>query len=229
MSSSDKKRPFGDTLPLFGRGSSPPIAADPSQAQVAFAPDPSRLSELHDHPGARVSIPSTAKAPSSQQVRDSLPVGAPDWMRAARVLSRALEAMIGAGSASPLEQAAVARMHATWNLGGVTENQLLRVAHLVSRAHRAIRETSRPDAQAEDAIRDCAGVLHAGLPSALRTRVPLERVVLVVRGMRQTSDPWAALVEATCELVGWTDLARWHAAALLRSLLEGASLGSRND
>lgn len=223
MSSPDKKRPHGDTLPLFGRGSSPPIAADPRQSPLAFAPDPARLDELRDGPAAKVSDPPTAKTPSSRVVRDSLPPNAPDWMRGARTLSQALEAIIERGNASPLEQAAIARMLAGWTLGGLTENQILQVAHLVSRAHRAIRETPRQEPEA--AIRDCAGVLHSGLPSALRARVPLERVLWIVRALRHTSDPWVALVEATCELVGWTDLARWHAAALLRCLLEGASPG----
>jgi hypothetical protein len=227
MSSSDKKRPHADTLPLFGRGSSPPIAANPHRAEVAFAPTSSRLDELHDRPGVRISRPATANTPSSRQVRDSLPASSPEWMRVARTLSRALEHMIETGNASPLEQAALARMFASWNLGGMTENQVLQVAHLVSRAHRAIRDTLRQET--EVAIGDCAGVLHSGLPSTLRARVPLERVRWIVRAMRQTADPWAALVEATSELVGWSDLARWHTAALLRCLLEGAALGRRND
>lgn len=224
MSSSDKKRLHGDTLPLFGRGSTPPIAADPSQTQLAFSPEAWRLRELHDRPSAKVTDPPTAKTPSKRLVRDSLPPSAPEWMHGARLLSRALEAMVERGDASPLEQAAIARMLANWSLGGLTENQILQVAHLVSRAHRAIRETTRQEP--EGAIRDCAGVLHSGLPTTLRSRVPAERVLWIVRTLRQTADPWAALVEGTCELVGWTDLARWHAAALLRCLLEGASLGS---
>lgn len=225
MSSPDQKRRYGDTLPLFGRGSTPPIAADPRQQPLAFSPEPWRLQELHDRPSAKVSDPPTAKTPSKRLVRESLPPSAPEWMHGARMLSRALEAIVERGDASPLEQAAVARMLATWNLGGLNENQILQVAHLVSRAHRAIRETPRQEPEA--AIRDCAGVLHSGLPSTLRSRVPVERVTWIVRAMRHTADPWVALVEATCELVGWTDLARWHAAALLRCLLEGASLGSR--
>lgn len=224
MSSSPKARPPGsNTLPLFERDSAPSIAADPRRTQLAFAPDPARLAELHDCATPAVSEPPTANTPNSRAVRDSLPVDAPDWMRGARTASRALEDIVQRGQASPLEQAAIARLLASWSLGGLSEDQVLRVAHLVSRAHRAIRETPRQESVA--AIRDCAGVVHVGLPSALRERVPIERVQWVVQALRHTDDPWVAVVEGTSELVGWKDLARWHAAALLRCLLEGANAG----
>ncbi|HMA95584.1 MAG TPA: hypothetical protein VKP30_23000 [Polyangiaceae bacterium] len=225
MSSSERTRPPGSkTLPLFDRDSAPAIAADPRRTQLAFAPDPARLAELHDCAAPAVSQPPTANTPNSRAIRDSLPVDAPDWMRGARTLSRALEDIVQRGQASPLEQAAIARMLASWNLGSLSEDQVLRVAHLVSRAHRAIRETSRQET--EGAIRDCAGVVHVGLPSALRERVPIERVQRVVHALRHTDDPWVAVVEGTSELVGWKDLGRWHAAALLRCLVEGAESGN---
>jgi hypothetical protein len=222
MATDNPKRPYGDTLPLFGRNSTPPIASNPNNPHLAFAPDQSQLDELYDQELKSVDPP-TAHTPNSRVIRDSLPADAPEWMQGARMLSRALEAIVARGMASPLEQAAVARMLASWNLGSLTENQLLRVAHLVARGHRAIRETQRQEPEA--AIRDCAGVIHSGLPTALRSRVPLERVHWIVRNLRDTADPWVALVEATCELVGWKDLARWHAAAFLRSLLEGSEPG----
>lgn len=224
MAQDDKKRPHGDTLPLFGRNSTPPIAPDPKHMSLAFAPGQARIDELHDRLMPAVSDPPTAKTPSSRVVRESLPASAPDWMRGARTLSRALEDIVSRGYATPLEQAAIARMLAVWNLGGLTENQVLLVAHLVARGHRAIRETRRHET--ESAIRDCAGVIHSGLPSTLRKRVPIERVQLIVRALKDTADPWVGLVEATTEIVGWKDLGRWHAAALLRCLLEGTEPGS---
>lgn len=226
MAPNDKKRPYGDTLPLFGRNNVPPIAPDPRHTALAFAPEQARLDELHDRQMPAVSDPPTSKTPSSRVVRESLPPSAPEWMHGARMLTRAIEGIIASGSATPLEQAAIARMLATWTLGGLTENQVLHVAHLVARGHRAIRETRRQEAEA--AIRDCAGVIHTGLPGTLRKRIPIERVLLIVRALRETPDPWVAVVEATCELVGWKDMARWHAAAMLRCLLEGnASAGLR--
>jgi hypothetical protein len=224
MVTNDKKtRAFGDTVPLFGRASVPPVASDPKNSPLAFAPEQATIDELHDRPLPSVTDPPTAHTPSSRVVRDSLPPNAPEWMRGARMLSRTLEGMIARGSATALEQAAVARMLACWNLGGLSENQVIQVAHLVARGHRAIRETRRHEV--ESALRDCAGVIHSGLPSALRKRIPLERVQLVVRVLRDTPDPWVGLVEGTCELVGWKDLSRWHAAAMLRCLLEGTGSG----
>jgi hypothetical protein len=220
MNSKDQNRSYGDTLPLFGPESSPPLAPDPTETHIAFAPDSTRLAQLREQALATVTDPPTAATPSRRRVRESLPPAAPDWMEAARILSQSLEAVIRRGQASPLEQAAIARLHSAWTLGNVTENHLLRIAHLVARAHRAIRETQRQELDA--AVRDCAGVLHAGLPTEVRRRVPMERVLHTVRALRETPDPWVAVVEATTELVGWKDLGRFHAAALLRGILEGS-------
>lgn len=196
------------------------MPADPANTHIAFAPDEAQLDRLRNQALATVTDPPTAATPSRRRVRESLPPTAPDWMEAARTLSQALESVISRGQASTLERAAIARLHAAWSLGNVSENHILRVAHLVARAHRAIRETQRQELDA--AVRDCAGVLHAGLPSDIRIRVPMERVLLTVRALRETVDPWVAVVEATTELVGWKDLGRFHAAALLRSILEGS-------
>ncbi|MGC4066020.1 MAG: hypothetical protein QM784_15495 [Polyangiaceae bacterium] len=220
MTPNDNPRDFVDTLPLFGPESSPPLDPDPHRTRMAFAPDSTKLEQLREHALATVSSPPTAATPSRKRVRESLPPAAPDWMQAARMLSQSLESVIRKGQATPLEQAAIARLHAAWVLGNVSENHILRVAHLVARAHRAIRETQRQELDA--AVRDCAGVLHAGLPSEVRRRVPMERVLYTVRALRETTDPWVAVVEATAELVGWKDLGRFHAAALLRGILEGS-------
>jgi hypothetical protein len=220
MTSKAPPRSFGHTLPLFGPDSTTPMPGDPSPSHFAFAPDEAQLERLRDQAMATVMDPPTAATPSRKRVRDSLPPTAPDWMEAARTLSQALEAVISRGHASTLERAAIGRLHAAWCLGNVSENHILRVAHLVARAHRAIRETQRQELDA--AVRDCAGVLHSGLPSDIRVRVPMERVLHTVRALRETVDPWVAVVEATTELVGWKDLGRFHAAALLRSILEGS-------
>jgi hypothetical protein len=50
--------------------------------------------------------------------------------------------------------------------------------------------------------------------------MPLERTVEVVRALHAEQDPWAAMVEATSELLGWKDYARSHAASLLRAVIE---------
>ena len=106
-------------------------------------------------------------------------------------------------------------------MGGVSEAQLLRVAHLVMRAHGALHALPPTGAAELHASHVAAArVLHAGLPSALRESMPFERTLLAIRHIHNTSDPWAAVVESAAELLGWTDYARIHAAAVLRSAIE---------
>lgn len=148
----------------------------------------------------------------------TLPPGAPDWMQAARALSRDLEQLIARGVATEFEQGAIDRAWAAWSLAGASRRQILRVAHVVTRAHAAIRETSRE--RLEQAYHDCAGVLLGGLPSPVRQHVPFERVLMVVRQLRNEADAWAAVVDATAELLGWKDYVRAHAAAVIRLVIE---------
>ena len=210
------KHPFSVTPRFHDQQPAQPFAADPGYAVSQYAPPSGELvalSQSSSLPEASEPVPS--KLP---QRRETLPPGAPDWMRAARTLADALEACIALGQVDPLQHAAIARAWAAWALGGLKPRHILRVAHLVSRAHRAIRETQRD--QLDVAYRDCADVLYSGLPGELRQLMPFERVMLVVRQLRQEADPWAAVVEGSCELMGWKDWARSHAAAVMRAVIE---------
>ena len=100
------------------------------------------------------------------------------------------------------------------------ELQILKVAHLVQRAHNAIRTSPRGATDLQAAYHAAAGVLHAALPTAIRDRMPLERAVHVVRRLRDEADTWAAIVDGTSELLGWKDHARTHAATVMRALIE---------
>ncbi len=144
--------------------------------------------------------------------------GVPSWLAKARALSAALEEAQRAGTASPKLQACIERAHAAWNLDGATARHISRVAHLAQRAHEAIRGTSR--AGLESAYADCARVLHLGLPSAIKKRAQLDVVIDIVRNMRREADGWAAVVEATMVLLGWTDAHRGRAADVIRQALE---------
>lgn len=218
MTSGDTRRPFDKTLPLFRANSTRPIAPDPNDALRSLAPSNVRLLDLENSAPIGAERPARRSTPSRRTARQSLPPSPPPWMQAARMVSQAMEQLVAQAQASPSEQAAVARTFDALNLGQVTERTLLRVAHLATRARRAIRESARRDT--ETAVRDCAGVLHSGLPSNLQRRVPIERVILVVRHLRDTEDPWTAVVDATSDLVGWMDLCRRHAAIALRQALE---------
>lgn len=214
-----KKPELYDTSPLLDRHTPRRFPTDPAGVVTAYAPPSADLIALssRDVPAAQEALdfPEPASGP-----RGALPAGAPDWMRAARALSDALEANIARGNVDPGQLAAIERAWAAWTLGGVTTQQILRVAHLVRRAHTAIRETNR--AELGLAYRDCAGVLYGGLPSGLRQGLPFERVILVVRRLREEADAWAAVVEATAELLGWKDYARMCAASILRTVIENS-------
>lgn len=213
---SDKKRNLEITWPLFGDGQ--PFPADPERTVTDFEPPASDLAALT----------TSADAPDSterierevRRMRESLPPAAPEWMRAARALADWLEFRIKRGYVTPVEETAIARSWAAFSLGGVTEQEIHKIAKVVQRAHTAIRETPRGAAELQLAITACAGVLYGSLPRSVRERMPLERVTATVRRLREQADPWAAIVEGVSDIAGWKDYARIHAASVLRTVIE---------
>src|SRR5262245_11289043 len=208
------QKSLSQTWPLFG--GPPSFPADPTTTVRDLAPPSADLAALAAGQGFLAEERSQAR----NRMPQGLPADAPEWMRAARALADWLEERVQRGSISNADQAAVARTWAAFCLGGSTEPQILKVAHLVQRAHAAIRATPRGQSDLQAAYHAAAGVLHAALPTGVRERMPLERAVHVVRKLREEADPWAAIVEGTSELLGWKDHARTHAAALIRALLE---------
>jgi hypothetical protein len=210
-----KQNGLNQTWPLFGRQTAA-FPADPATPVHELEPPSSALAAL----AAGTNLLPDDRAERSRRTPQGLPSDAPEWMRAARALSNWLEERIERATIPAADQAAVARTWAAFCLGGSTESQILKVAHLVQRAHTAIRATPRGQHDLQAAYHAAAGVLHAGLPTAVRERMPLERAVHVVRKIRDEADPWAAIVEGTSELLGWKDHARTHAATVIRALLE---------
>jgi hypothetical protein len=143
-----------------------------------------------------------------------------------RAISSAIEAAIRQGTASRQLELAIDRAHGAFTLEGISEVHLARVAHLIHRAHGAIR-TSR--STAESAYEDCARVLHTGLPSPLRRRIAIEMVVEIVRQLRLEEDTWQAVVEKTTWLLGWSELSRVRAAHVIRLALETYPRGTDDD
>jgi hypothetical protein len=142
----------------------------------------------------------------------------PSWAAKGRALSAALEEALRQGASSPKARACIERAYSTWTLDGMPPSYIARTAHLSRRAHEAIRSTSR--SKLEEAYTDCARVLHQGLPSTIRRRVSMDIVVDAVRDMRQEADGWAAVVQATMLILGWTIGARVHFAEVVRQALE---------
>jgi hypothetical protein len=220
MTGRPKNADLAGTWPLFDEAEQPrSFAADPRQTLTNSSPAESELAALDDFD--QFNDKPAAVAPRVvHQARESLPPTAPEWMRAARALADWLETRIRTGSVDALDQAAIARTWAAWAMSGTSDANILRVAHLVGRAHNAIRETPRQSEQRQAAYQACAGVLHSGMPASVRERMPFERALFVVRKLHEEADHWLAIVDGTSELLGWKDYARVHAAAVLRALIE---------
>lgn len=210
---------WGGTWPLFHE--SP--AAFPVNSQKAVTPFRPEASDL-DSLDARADLPETTPQAEleTRQLTQSVPPPAPEWVRAARAMIEWLEQRLAEQQVTPIEEAKISRAWAAFSLGGVSEPQALRVAHLVSRAYHAIRETPRGTVELQAALVDCAGVLHRNLPTVIRERMPFDRAVQVVRKLKGEADGWAAVVEGASELLGWKDYGRMHAALVLRILIEQA-------
>lgn len=151
---------------------------------------------------------------------EGLPDHAPGWMKRARRLSIALETAISGGQVDPVQLVALERAFAAYEMSGTDDETIVTVSHLCERAHTAIRERFRDGAQR--AYEDCAQVLHAGLPRAVRRAVEVDDVVPVVREMRSEADPWVAVVNATSKLLGWDGRARAHAAQAIRAAIDAS-------
>ena len=218
MAGSAKNPDLAGTWPLFDEGQPKKFSADPQQTLSSSSPAESELQAL-DRQDEFTDTPDS-KQKSARRARESLPPLAPEWMRAARALADWLEARIQRGSVDPVEQAAIARTWAAWSMSGASEAHILRVAHLVGRAHSAIRGTPRQAQELQAAYQACAGVLHSSLPTAFRERMPFERALFVVRKLHDEADHWVAIVDGASELLGWKDYARVHAASVLRAIIE---------
>ena len=219
MSGPQPKNPdLAGTWPLFDEGQPGHFPADPRQALSSSSPGEVELAALDQRDEFDERPDSRGK--TARHARESLPPQSPEWMRAARALAEWLEERIRGGTIDAVDQAAIARTWAAWSAGGASEAHILRVAHLVGRAHGAIRSTPRQNPQLHATHQACAGVLHSSLPTAIRERMPFERALFVVRKLHDEADHWAAIVDGTAELLGWKDYARVHAAAVLRAMIE---------
>jgi hypothetical protein len=144
----------------------------------------------------------------------ALPENAPGWMLRARSMTLALEEAIRSGKATPNMEACIERAYAAWELGGAGDKRIARVARLVEQAHSAIRTTPAHDL--ERAFGECAMVMWAGLPRSVKSRQDPAVIAQVVRRLRGEADAWAAVVDATADILGWCDAARGHSAQAVR-------------
>jgi len=144
---------------------------------------------------------------------------APAWARRAHRLAIALLHAVEAGESDASTQAAVERAYAAFELG-YGDPQIARVAHVVERAHAAIRETQRR--VLENAYYDAAGVLQKALDQILRRGVSFDQAVEVVRGLRMEANSRIAVADGVANLLGWVDMSRAHAVAAIRAAIAAA-------
>jgi len=210
MSSHNKTRHIG----------SPDAFVQPLQSvgpDLRSTPLPENWDRQRSHPPAgRRTPPLQDSAP-----KHSLPPDAPGWMQRARRMASALEAAIAAGEVPPLTEACIERAWAAWELGGASDRQIAKVAHLLSRAYGAIRE--QPSVDLETRVMECSRIVHAGLPPALQRTISYELTTHVVRGLVREPELWPAIVRGTGQLLSWDIPAKAHAAHAVRLALEARS------
>ena len=213
-----KRKGTDDSVGLVGHKSIGPKKS----RTVPPPPGKAELSRTRPPRGRRT--PATPR--EAPEYGPPLPANAPGWMRRARRVLGAMQQALEAGEISESTEAAIERAFAAFELG-LSDKQISRVAHLVERAHSAIRETSR--AELESAYHDCAEVLHQGLPVHVQKKMSFDTVVDVVRRLRREADAWKAVVDGTAELLGWSEAATAHGAHAIRVALLAEPPSSRES
>lgn len=175
------------------------------------------------------SAASSSKRPSPRQ---TLPLGSmdpraprsdsPEWVAHARTLISELEAILVDDDRGLTEFARIERAWSAWNLGGLDDESIQRVAHLVDRAYDALRQQPRrkPSRKSSGlAVSSCAQVLHTGLPPLIQSQLDLSDVMAVVHELERAVEKWPAVVRATAELLGWNKAAMTHATRAIKHAL----------
>jgi hypothetical protein len=164
--------------------------------------------------------------------RQTLPLGSmdpraglshsPEWAARARTLISELEEILADDERGLLDFARIERVWSAWNLGGLDDESIQRVAHLVDRAYDALRQEPRrkPSRKSSGlAISSCAQVLYNGLPPVIQSQLDLSDVMAVVHELERAVEKWPAVVRATAELLGWNKTAMTHAARAIKQAL----------
>ncbi len=184
-------------------------------------PPPPREDQLRpSRPPRGVRTPSAGVAALRVPRHDPLPkdMPAPSWTRRAGRLIAALEDALATQTQDAATIAAIERAWFAFEMGGTTDREISKIAHVCERAHSALQ--GKMSGPINDAYLACAHVLHAGLPTKLRKQIHEDDVLEVVRDMRRTVDPWTAVVRATSQILGWDRHWTEHAAHAIRTALD---------
>lgn len=164
--------------------------------------------------------------------RNTLPLGsmdprdaqssAPEWTARARTLISELEEIVATDDGSAAQCARLERAWSAWSLGGLDDESIQHVAHLVDRAYNALHQgpPRKPSRKSSGlAVSSCAQVLYNGLPASVRARVDFSDVMAVVHELERAVEKWPAVVRATAELLGWNKVALEHASHAIKQAL----------
>jgi hypothetical protein len=158
---------------------------------------------------------------------DPLPIEGPGWTRRAGRLIAALEDALAREEQDPSLIAAIERAWFAYEMGGASDTEIAKVAHVCERAHGALQ--GKMSGPIHDAYLACAHVIHAGLPTKIRRRIAEGELLEIVKEMRRTVDPWQAVVMATSRILDWDVHWREHAAHAIRTALESATESGRDS
>jgi hypothetical protein len=140
----------------------------------------------------------------------------------ARALIAELEQAIASEDEGSAQFARIERAWSAWSLGGMSDETIQHVAHLVARAYEALHEAPRrkPSRKSSGlAASSCAHVLHNGLPPAVKSRVDFSDVLAIVHELERAIEQWPAVIKATAELLGWNRAALAHAGRAIKGAL----------
>src|SRR6187551_3376904 len=115
-----------------------------------------------------IRTPSAGMAAVRIPSHDPLPGDVPGWTRRAGRLIAALENALAEGNPPPAQIAAIERAFYAFELGGVSDQDIAKIAHVCERAHGALQ--GKITGSINDAYIACAHVMHAGLPTKIRRR-----------------------------------------------------------
>jgi hypothetical protein len=195
-----------------------PIRQSPSPNRrtppLAATPSPQRRSR----PPGRKTTPLVG--PESIEPVSLVPESQEPWLEHGRLLLGALQKALSQRDTSPRMKASIERAWAAWQLNGWTDREIARVAHLLRRAHEALRDSPRK--VMDQALNDCANVLYASLPSVVRRRVLLDDVRELMRELRDVANVRSAVEQGTMRLLGWNELMRAMAQEAIQSAFEDA-------
>jgi hypothetical protein len=169
-----------------------------------------------ERPGPRNTLPLGSMDPRDAQSN------APEWTARARTLISELEEIVANDERSLSQSARIERAWSAWNLGGLDDESIQHVAHLVDRAYDALHEvpTRKPSRKSSGlAVSSCAQVIHHGLPPSVRSQLDLSDVMAVVHELGRAVEKWPAVVRATAELLGWNKAAMTHASHAIKQAL----------